>query len=201
MGSRSEAVATPYGSAHEGSPAVIARYRTLVDVRLAIESLESSGVDGDDLALIGDTAVLTEQTTNRRRSDSRVLSSVGAAIAIGIFGGAALGGLVGAILVGPAVLAWSSLASPGWVFGLMVAWFAAGGSLLGAFFAVERRIGFSESWPLTFEDDHGRPLWLAVYDGDEKVHGALQETRPLEIVPEPEIRTAHPDLLEVLAHD
>ena len=38
------------------------------------------------------------------------------------------------------------------MFALLTVWFAVGGSVLGGFFAISRVVGFSESWPLTFED-------------------------------------------------
>lgn len=193
MSPQFEALATPHGSAHEGTPAVAARYRDMVAVRHAIEHLEATGVDGDELVLLGDAAIVAEQTPDRRRTDQRFLASTSSAIAAGIVVGAFAGAVVGAMLVGPVVLLWTSLASPGWVFGLMVGWFAAGGCVLGAFFAVERRIGFSESWPLTFENHAERPLWLAVYNPRVDVRGVLQETRPIEVVTDPAFVTSHPD--------
>ncbi|MDP9332352.1 MAG: hypothetical protein M3Q30_03430 [Actinomycetota bacterium] len=105
MNPQSGVLATPHGSAHSGKPALLAHYRTLVDVRHAIARLEASGVDGDDLALVGDAALLLEQTPDRTRTDSRFLSSVTRSIAVGILAGALLGAAFGAVFVGALLLA------------------------------------------------------------------------------------------------
>ena len=53
--------------------------------------------------------------------------------------------------------------------------------MLGGFVAVSRKTGFSESWPLTFEDVAPGPVWLAVYGDDQKAVAALGETEPIEL--------------------
>jgi hypothetical protein len=110
--------------------------------------------------------------------------------------GAAAGAIVGALLVGILVLIWSGLDDRGWVFALMVGWFAAAGALLGAFAAVFRVIGFSESMELTLEgqEEPGEPVWLAVYGDADRVRPAVEATGPVEIVDEPDLRTTHPDI-------
>ena len=85
-------------------------------------------------------------------------------LAAGVIGGALVGAAIGAALIGLVILAWPNLEASGWVFLLLTVWFAVGGSVLGCFFAISRAIGFSESWPLTFEDETDGPVWLAVYD-------------------------------------
>jgi hypothetical protein len=184
---------TSPGTAHDARPSLLVRYGTLVDVRHAIDELEAHGVDGDQLALVGEPAAHLAGSTDRRRADSRFLSNATLAIAVGVIGGAVLGALLGAALVGILLLLWSGLSDPGWVFLLLTGWFAAGSAVLGAFAAISRSIGFSESWPLTFEDEPSGPLWLAVYADASAAADVVPSTHPLEIVREPGARTAHPD--------
>jgi hypothetical protein len=175
---------TSLGSSHGGRPSLLARYRTILDVRHAIEALEADGVDGDDLALVGRAGELPGGT-DRRRSDSRFLSRTMAMLALGVLGGAFAGAVVGAALIGFVLLVWTGLEASGWILLLMTVWFAAGGAVLGCFFAISRAVGFSESWSMTFEDDPGGPLWLAIYDDAATADEVETRTHPLEIVPDP----------------
>ena len=97
MAQPGDPLVTMAGSSHGGRSTLLAHYRTLPDVRHAIDALEAEGIDGDDLALVG----------------------------------------------------------------------------------------FSESWSMTFEDDPGGPLRLAIYDAGATVDDAEARTYPLEIVPDP----------------
>jgi hypothetical protein len=184
-----EPVTTPLGSTHEGAPAVLAQYGDLTAARHAIQRLEQQGVDGDDIALVGSSARALERGTRRERSDARVVSHAGVAVALGVLAGGALGALLGTVVVGVIVLLWNDLDARGWVFGLMVAWFAAGGALLGAFAGVSRAIGFSESMGITYEDGSASP-WLAVYGPREKLLPIVEATDPIEIGWS--ARTTHP---------
>lgn len=186
-------VPTPHGSARDGRPSVLARYRSLREVRSAIEALESRGVDGDDLALVGEAALAAEHTHDRAVTDRRFLRSTGAAVAAGVVVGALVGALIGAAILGITFAIWQPSAGSGWVFALMTAWFAAGGAVFGAFAAVSRRVGFSESWPLTFEDEPDEPLWLAVYDDRPDLRDAVVATHPEEVVEGAEVETTGPE--------
>jgi len=192
------AISTPHGSAHDGAPAVMARYHTLVDARYAIRSLEAHGVDGDDIALVGEAAHV-EASTERHTTDRRFLKSVSAALAVGVLIGAIAGGVLGLAVMGLVAVLWPSVVDSGWVFVLMVGWFAAGGAVLCAIGAVARAIGFSESLSLTWEDDPDAPIWLAVYGDTDEVRNDVEATRPLEVVDDP-IATAHPDELAAHGH-
>jgi hypothetical protein len=185
------------GSAHDARPTALAQYRNLGDARHAIQSLESGGVDGDDLSLVGETARTVERRVVRSRSDSRILTSVTRGIVVGALLGAALCAVIGAAFVGVLLLVWSGLDDRGWVFGLLVCWFAAGGAVLGSFVGVSRTLGFSESLPLTLEDDPGHPIWLAIYGSSPEVlRSKLDVTHPMDIVEDPDTVTAHPDNVE-----
>ena len=183
---------TTPASVYDAHPSLLARYGTLVDVRHAIDTFESHGLDGDQLALVGASAAHLGGSTDRQRADRRFLSDTTVALAVGIIGGALAGALFGAVIVGIVVLLWSGLTDRGWVFVLITCWFAAGGAVLGAFAAISRQIGFSESWPLTFEDQPEGPLWLAVYADPDTLEHVVTATHPLEVVREPEARTVYP---------
>lgn len=175
---------TPVGSSHLGQPRVIARYASLPDLRQAIDTLEGDGIDGDDLTIVA-PADRVPAGTDRRRADSRVLSHTMLALAIGVLGGALVGALVGAAIIGLVVLAWSGLEASGWVFVMLTVWFAAGGAVLGCFFAISKVVGFSESWPLTFEDGDGGPVWLAVFEDVGEPTALAERTHALEVVTDP----------------
>ena len=167
-------IRAPHESAHAASPSALARYPDLVAAREAMLHLESHGIDGDDISLVGATAAGAEDIEDRRQSDAQLVV------------GAVLGGLVGmvagALVAGVVLLAWpGQLAHPLWAFGLGTAWIAGAGAVLGGFVAVSRKTGFSESWPLTFEDVAPGPVWLAVYGDDQKAVAALGETEPIEL--------------------
>jgi hypothetical protein len=175
---------TPIGSSHLGRPAVVARYASLPDLRHAIDTLEGDGIDGDDLTIVA-PADRVPHGTDRRRADSRVLSHTMLALTIGVLGGALAGAIFGAILIGLVVLVWPDLDATGWVFALLTTWFAAGGAVLGCFFAISRLVGFSESWPLTFEDEGEGPVWLAVFDDVGEPTALAERTHALEVVADP----------------
>ncbi len=170
---------TPIGSSHVGRPSLMARYASLADVRSAIETLEAQGVDGDHLSLVGPSGDLP-QGTDRRRVDSRFLSHTMVFLAVGVLGGALAGAVIGAALIGLVLLVFSGIEASGWVFLLLTVWFAVGGAILGAFFAVSRVIGFSESWSLTFEDEPEGELWLGIFEEVDDPAGVASQTHALE---------------------
>jgi len=91
------------------------------------------------------------------------------------------------VVIGLAVLLWPGLDATGWVFALITVWFAAGGAVLGCFTAISKVVGFSESWPLTFEDATSGPVWLAVYDEIDDPDALATHTHALEIVKDPDV--------------
>ena len=194
MGAPASVLVATLGSAHDVRPTALAQYRSLRDARHAMQSLEAGGMDGDDLALVGETARDVEEEVSRSRDDARILSSATGGVVVGALAGALVCALVGAVFVGGLVLAWSGLDNRAWVFGLLVGWFAAGGAVLGGFFGVYRTMGFSESEPLTLEDEPGVPIWLAVYGSSpDVVRPKLDATAPVEVFETPDVVTVHPD--------
>ena len=47
-------------------------------------------------------------------------------------------------------------------------------------------VGFSESWPLTFEDETDGPVWLAVFEEIDEPTELAARTHALELVTDPE---------------
>jgi len=187
------ALASNRAIAHDGTPSVLARYDNLEDVRHAIASLESRGVDGGDIALVGEGALEVEAASGRGSADRRILASTSARIAVAVVLGVLVGAVIGVIFVGSAVLIFSDLTARGWVLALVGSWFAACGGLVGAFLAFFRALGFSEAMPLTYAPEPEHPLWLAVYGQSTGVAETLAATHPLELVTSPSTKTAHPD--------
>jgi hypothetical protein len=175
---------TPIGSSHLGRPSLVARYASLPELRSAIDTLEGEGIDGDDLTIVAPSDQVPGGS-NRRRTDSRVLSRTMLALAVGVLGGALAGAVVGAAIIGLVLLVWQDLDATGWVFLLLTVWFAAGGAVLGCFFAISKVVGFSESWALTFEDEPDGPVWLAVFEDVGEPTALAERTHALEIVTDP----------------
>jgi len=108
------------------------------------------------------TRVRHSDLGRRPRADSGALSQTLLALAVGVLGGTLLGALVGAAIIGLALLAWPDLEISGWVFLVLTVWFAAGGSVLGCVSAVSKVVGSSGSSPPTFEDETNAPAERAV---------------------------------------
>jgi hypothetical protein len=178
-------VFTPVGSPHVGRPSVLARYASLPDLRRAIDTLEGEGIDGDHLTIVAPADEMPGGT-DRHRSDSRLLSHTMLALAVGVVAGALAGAVFGAAIVGLVLLAWQGLDASGWVFLMLTVWFAAGGAVLGCFVAISKVVGFSESWPLAFEDEPNGPVWLAVFDDVDEPAQLASRTHALEIVDDPQ---------------
>jgi hypothetical protein len=163
-------------------PTVTARFTDLAGARDAIKALENSGVDGDQIELLGRSADVARTPTNPKISDRRVARY----LVPRVFRGAATGALIGAAigtLIGSVVLTITGSATA-----LLIACVLGGvflGSTLGAFVFLERSIGLADDWSLTFQDAPEGPIWVGVYTQDPMVrtHAAhtLEHHRPLEL--------------------
>jgi hypothetical protein len=172
----------PLGVDHTGQPVALAKYPDLSHARHAIEVLEAKGIDGDDLALVGDAAVCAAELTTTGSSDGRVLAFVSSWLAVGVMVGAVAGAVFGACFVGVVMAVWpGGLDSAGWILALITAWFAAGGAVLGGFVVIARKVGFSEAWPLTFETEVEGPTWLAIYGEQAPDPDVLLTTEPSDL--------------------
>lgn len=144
-----------------GVPSVLAQFPDLASARATILALESSGIDGDAISLVGARAEAARQSSSRSVADRRMLFFLLSRTIVGVL----IGVVIGAVSVG--VLGLIVAAISDMDVGAVAAACAIGGGLLGgtlgAFISVERSAGFSESWPLTFQDIPDGPVWLAVH--------------------------------------
>jgi len=185
------AFTTSHRNAHHGIPTLLARYRNRVDARRAVRTLEITGVDGDDLALVGAAA---EKATSLHAIDRRIRSSVGVSFAVGLALGALLGAAIGAAAMWIVLAMTPDVAGAGSAFTPIVWWFTAQGALFGAVGAVMRTRGLVEPMPLTSDGETDDPVWLAVYGRPDRVRPGVEATHPQQIVDDPVV-TAHPDEL------
>ncbi|MBV8949721.1 MAG: hypothetical protein JOZ99_02515 [Actinobacteria bacterium] len=87
---------------NQPSPGVAARFSDLDRARAAIEALENSGVDGDDIKLLGPAAQHAAAETTKNDADRRAVTHVLGRVtmaavvwgAVGLLGGLALGAVV-----------------------------------------------------------------------------------------------------------
>jgi hypothetical protein len=172
---------------------VLARYEHLENLQRAIASLEAHGVDGDDLALVGEGALEVEAEAGRTPTGVRLFERTAVRIAIALVTATLAGALVGAVFVGTAILVFSGIYAKGWVFVLVVCWFAAAGSVVGLYVGFFRTLGFSEAVPLTYAPEPRHSIWLAVYGSAEDVEPRVAATDPVEMMTSPPVRTMHPD--------
>jgi hypothetical protein len=182
---------------HTGDPAAAARFESLAAARDAIERLEGHGVDGDDLVLAGWRARATASSQRRVGADGRLVRYVGRKTLGGIVLGGVLGTLVGAALGAAMAVIWPDTFDRWWPPVAIGAFFLSGlGALLGAFFQVERHVGFSEAWTLTLQDVPDGSIWVLLFDGSLSARAALEATQPAEIRTAESTRSA-PDEREV----
>jgi hypothetical protein len=152
--------------------------------RVAIESLENAGIDGDDIELLGQPVESARPAPNPKVVDKRVARHLLPRIAVGaLFGAAAgvgLGLAVGLVLASVS----ESLGGAGLVFAITLAGVGLG-AVVGALINFERSVGLSDAWPLTFDDVPDGVVWLAVYTADRqavnRAADRLAEHHPLEL--------------------
>ncbi|HEX5588174.1 MAG TPA: hypothetical protein VFZ17_12760 [Acidimicrobiia bacterium] len=188
------AFSTPQRNAHHGIPALLARYRNGVDARRAVRTLETTGVDEQDLTVVGPAA---EKPTSLRALRRRVRSSVGLSFFVGLVLGTLLGAAIGLAAMWIILAVTPNVSGAGSAFTPIVWWFTAQGALFGAVGAVMRARGLVEPMPLTQEGETDAPVWLAVYGRPDAVRSDVEATHPERIVDDPVV-TAHPD--ELIAH-
>jgi hypothetical protein len=177
----------PSGGEHDGrrgTPALLARFESMDRARAAIERLESSGIDGNAIALLGSTVERARVTARRGAggvpgADARVLRYVSNRVGRAAASAAVLGAVAG-LLIGLLVVALADgIGAPGLIVLATTVGAALLGAATGAFLAAERSPGFSESWPLTFAD--GGAVWLALYDHSDRARRSLVQCGPSEL--------------------
>jgi hypothetical protein len=154
---------------------VLAIYPDLEAARGAMRSLEGSGIDAEDIQLLGapvDHAAAVHDVSGR---DRNVSSWVGRRAATGAVVGAViglvLGLLIGAVANGPAV-----------VFALVGVIFLGG---LGFVIAGYASLDAKNEWELTFQPDEFGQVAVGVESTDpaelDKAERALSRTHPLKV--------------------
>jgi enoyl-CoA hydratase/carnithine racemase len=154
--------------------------------RVAIESLENAGIDGDDIELLGQPVESARPAPNPKVVDKRVARHLLPRIAVGALFGAAAGvglGLAVALVLVLASVS-ESLGGAGFVFAITLVGVGLG-AVVGALINFERSVGLSDAWPLTFDDVPDGVVWLAVYTADRqavnRAADVLAEHHPLEL--------------------
>ena len=152
--------------------------------RVAIESLENAGIDGDDIELLGQPVENARPAPNPKVVDKRVARHLLPRIAVGALFGAAAGvgfGLAVALVLASVA---ESLGGAGFVFAITLVGVGLG-AVVGALINFERSVGLSDAWPLTFDDVPDGVVWLAVYTADRqavnRAADRLAEHHPLEL--------------------
>ena len=159
-----------------------ARFPDASHARVAIEGLQSAGIDGDDITLLSPFPEESRQSTHA--ADTRITRYLVRRIAIGILAGIAGGALLGAV-VGVVLVAVTTASAPSGEIAALAAVGIVIGAALGAYIAFERAGTLSDAWSVTFDDLEAGATWIGVRthdrDGHERACHALARQRPIEV--------------------
>ncbi len=172
------------GTRHQPAPDVAARFPDLDRARAAIEALENSGVDGDDIKLLGPAAQQAATEPTKTAADSRAVTHVFWRVTRASVIWGAVGVLVG-LAVGALVLwAFGSWDTPAWllVFAILGAFLM---STVGAMIGAERSISDSDAWTATFQNVGDGAVWVAVRAREpgvvERARRTLERAEPVDL--------------------
>jgi len=158
---------TRVGSSNIGRPAWVARYASLPELRAAIDTLESAGIDGDDLVVVA--------PADRSPADSPALARTVLGLTAGVVVGALVGAVVGVCVIALARWSWRDFDVSSWGLALLTVWCAVGGAALGWFAAIGRIVGLSRE----------RTLWLAVFDDVGEPSELASRTHAVDVLTDP----------------
>ena len=174
----------PAASRRGTDPGVLGRMPSMEAARSVLEALENSGIDGNDLALLGPAAEQAAHSHDRHSADRRLLQLATRRVAVG----SALGVVAGTVLAGVVVLVelliTPSIKDHPWALGMIILAWSFLGAVVGVFFSIERGVSFSDSWQLALHDVPASEVWVAVFGahaGAEDVlaeHGATDIRHP-----------------------
>jgi hypothetical protein len=157
-----------------------ARFPDVAQSRLAIEGLQSAGIDGDDIILLSpfpERAARSPET-----ADSRIVRYLVRRVGLGILAGIAIGVVFGA-LVG-ALLVAATAAPLGEIAALTAAGIVIGGPV-GAYIGFERTGTLSDAWSTTFDELETGAVWIGVRIHDhgdrERAEHVFARVRPTEL--------------------
>jgi hypothetical protein len=167
---------------HHEPPPLAARFHDMGGARQAIETLQRAGVDGDDIELLGMPAQAARAQGEREVVDERAGHYIGRKLGLGLALGALVGAALGAV-IGVVLLAGDGVAGGAVLVAVFALLGAALGGTVGALLNVERSVGLSEAWPLTFEDVPRGPVWVGVRGrgADNRARRVLIDLHPEEI--------------------
>jgi hypothetical protein len=164
---------------------VVAVFRDMEAASEAVRSLETHGVEGGKVSLLGPGAEEAEAETDTVSRDTRVSGDVGKRVATGAAAGGALGGTAG-VLAGAAAFA---IPGVGPVIGAGVLAAAIGGAVAGA--GVGGVVGgisgleMGEAGELTYESLKAGRVVVAVHSEDQEEASSVEEVLagkdPLEV--------------------
>jgi hypothetical protein len=159
-----------------------ARFLDVGRARRAIEGLQSTGIDGDDIRWLSpfpDKAPRRVSTADRRISRyllRRVL--------LGALLGAVVGGSVGLVVGGILVVATTPASALGEIVALAVVGVVLGAQL-GAYVGFERAGTLSDAWSTTFDELEPGNTWIGVRTTDagdrDRARRALQRQHPIVV--------------------
>jgi hypothetical protein len=164
------------------SRVLAARFPDAGRARVAIEGLQSAGIDGDDITLLSPFPEKSHRSTHA--ADTRITRYLVRRIVVGFLAGIAAGVLLGAA-IGVVLVAVTAPREP---VGEVVALAAVGiviGAPLGAYIGFERAGTLSDAWSVTFDDLEPGATWIGVrtHDPDEheRARRALARQQPIEV--------------------
>jgi hypothetical protein len=159
-----------------------ARFLDVAQSRLAIEGLQSAGIDGDDIILL--SPFPEHPAVSPEAADSRIVRYLVRRVVIGILSGITIGVVLGT-LVGALLVAATSPVEP---LGEIVALASAGiviGGPLGAYIGFERAGTLSDAWSTTFDELETGAVWIGVrihdHDDRERAEHVFARVHPAEL--------------------
>jgi hypothetical protein len=159
-----------------------ARFPDAGRARLAIEGLQSTGIDADDIRWLSPFPEGARRPTTS--ADRRITRYLVRRVLVGAIVGALAGGMIGLVVGGILVAA----TSPAEVLGEVVALAAIGvviGSQVGAYVGFERAGALSDAWSTTFDELEPGATWIGVRTKDapdrERARRALERQRPMAV--------------------
>lgn len=151
--------------------------------RVAIEALQSAGIDGTHIELLGPAVEEARDLGETAGPDRRVVGHFSQRVIRGVAVGAAVGAAAGALIGIVAMFLLDTNGLAAFLLGVIVG--ALFGSWVGPLLAVERKMGYSPDWELTFADIPHDSACVAVWTSSEELHrkatAALGDVERIEI--------------------
>lgn len=149
---------------------IVGVFRSMEDVRTAVESLEQQGIEGGDISVEGTGAPRTPGQSTMVERDAGVTKRIAWFGLTGSLAGAVAGALVG-LVIG---LLWFDT---GWALWTAVLGMAGVGMAIGGLVLPTAKLGMSPSWEKTQTDTtHGHDMVVRVRRRDDQRDSSVMET-------------------------